>query len=1088
MSATIDKKLSSQVMRNYHHFSAGLALITDISEELKASRDTCTRGRKEMETVDKALTHSILATLQKQRSMARCRVVILRLHEVYALLRKENEINSLLKRDEFIQSVSIYKSCLKKLATSGLNKFTCLDALRARFLRTGELISNEVKARLLSLAKHFNPDAFRNLIQAMVNLGDYKVLSEYLRKFIQLAVEENASEAITPFLTREYISSLLSMQMSQGMAKAMMEASSDKSPEPLGNGIAPAGAGDSLESTSPSSSTSDLASPQSALNQLQSPSSLTSSHIASLPRKPFRDLTHHLDRSQFSLAFLTLAARMMDNLFAIQSMMVILGDVAREERKKGEATAATATPPTATLPITVPSVLTDSDDPTLESSEPVLTESESICQSLDHALSFLESSLPTFWHHVSSLVSEFMRGSTLSVTHISVEDFVRVLERGQQFVEIGERFARNGAPTDINGDSKDAPTLASPSSSDPPSLRAVLTLKSTDYIRNFLHESLSTLAHSFATDNFKAITIEPDFDVDRDLKEFRAITEWKKTTDEQHQQPPRTPDDDTQESANQLYEAFLQGSNPFARAVMEQKNADSQRAEEARLSAERAAQAEAARLAASIRPALRPPGSGPTRAAQLNIKIGRPNFALPTVGGMTGGVPTVQPRAIAQAQALAAAQAASSSSSLSTPATPSAPVVLPSGRGSFSSSAGGSLLSSVVDSPSVAPFLLDSSLTLTKIFGRYLALFRSFPTHSLAALDGWRDVIELFAYTIVMQFGMGQSGFLLAPSNTGSASAQAALAELRHSSASPTYLVDSYPTLRSLVCSVKSRVELGVFGGESDDCWARDFRQEDVVAAAATLAQLQAQIAEAANGGAASPTGALAAASQAQANAAAALLAQATPSASEKSKDSFFSKLKDKISSSSLSDRKVAISVDVPAISSSVGVVGSVTHAAQSLASISALHPLPQLVPLCDDVTRELDSPESMNGIVHRMNVYESLSFVFRVLDQHMSLVTQLLPDTPAAGRKVQQFQQYVASIAEELPPYIAGACAPILLPKEAFLAKLNQCRWDIKDLQTKYNAYVDTILNSSYTRHTCAYVPPIPRDLVRCIFSVPFI
>ena len=148
-----------------------MALITEISEELKQSRNQCSNGREQLQRVDEALTHAILKTLQKQRSMTRCKVVILRLHEVYDLLRRENEINALLQRDEFIKSVSIYKKCLKKLAQSGLNKFTCLDALRARFLRTAELISNQVKGRLLSLAKRFNPDAFRNLIQAMVNLG-----------------------------------------------------------------------------------------------------------------------------------------------------------------------------------------------------------------------------------------------------------------------------------------------------------------------------------------------------------------------------------------------------------------------------------------------------------------------------------------------------------------------------------------------------------------------------------------------------------------------------------------------------------------------------------------------------------------------------------------------------------------------------------------------------------------------------------------------------------------------------------------------------------------------------------------------------
>jgi predicted transcriptional regulator len=128
------------------------------------------------------------------------------------------------------------------------------------------------------------------------------------------------------------------------------------------------------------------------------------------------------------------------------------------------------------------------------------------------------------------------------------------------------------------------------------------------------------------------------------------------------------------------------------------------------------------------------------------------------------------------------------------------------------------------------------------------------------------------------------------------------------------------------------------------------------------------------------------------------------------------------------------------------------------------------LVTLAQKIVQDLDSSDALHGLVHRMHAIESLGFVFQLLEQYMDVIAQLLPATPATTKRVHQFRTYVDAIGRELQTYLYGCCAPILLPKEAFLSKLNQCRWDIKDLQTKYNAYVDTIMNSQ--SHKQAPVP----------------
>jgi len=205
VAATMDKKLTQQVSNNYPHFVSGMEMIQGVSKSLVSTRQLCVSGRAQLQTVGDQLGKAIMRTVQKQRRLARVRTVILGLMQVYSLLRAENEIHSLLGQGEFTRAVSAYKACLLQLAQSNLEKFTCLDALRARFLRTAEMIGSRVKERLLRLCQRADADATRNLLHAMVSLGDAQLLEQHLRRLLPQAAEDSAAEAVTPFLQREYL-------------------------------------------------------------------------------------------------------------------------------------------------------------------------------------------------------------------------------------------------------------------------------------------------------------------------------------------------------------------------------------------------------------------------------------------------------------------------------------------------------------------------------------------------------------------------------------------------------------------------------------------------------------------------------------------------------------------------------------------------------------------------------------------------------------------------------------------------------------------------------------------------------------------
>ena len=199
----IDKRLSQQVFANYNHFVDGLSLIGHIKDDLFETSLLCSDGRARLSAVSRELTVSILSTLQYSQRTARLTTVQMHLADIAQLLRKEKEILLLLKEGEFTSAVNVYKECLGRLAQSGMNKFTCLEDVRKRFLRSAESINARAKEQLAAQCKKFNLQQCGNVVDALISLGEVQVLSELLRKHYPVVVDEVSVNSVLPYLDHE---------------------------------------------------------------------------------------------------------------------------------------------------------------------------------------------------------------------------------------------------------------------------------------------------------------------------------------------------------------------------------------------------------------------------------------------------------------------------------------------------------------------------------------------------------------------------------------------------------------------------------------------------------------------------------------------------------------------------------------------------------------------------------------------------------------------------------------------------------------------------------------------------------------------
>jgi hypothetical protein len=113
------------------------------------------------------------------------------------------------------------------------------------------------------------------------------------------------------------------------------------------------------------------------------------------------------------------------------------------------------------------------------------------------------------------------------------------------------------------------------------------------------------------------------------------------------------------------------------------------------------------------------------------------------------------------------------------------------------------------------------------------------------------------------------------------------------------------------------------------------------------------------------------------------------------------------------------------------------------------------------NINVDLNDPGALFGLIERLIGAESLGFLVSILQANR---TRIISAHPTAI----DFLDTVVKVQDEFTRYMYRNVSPLVLPREAFQQKLNNCVWEIKDLQTKYNPYVDSVIQTLRASEIC--------------------
>lgn len=120
--------------------------------------------------------------------------------------------------------------------------------------------------------------------------------------------------------------------------------------------------------------------------------------------------------------------------------------------------------------------------------------------------------------------------------------------------------------------------------------------------------------------------------------------------------------------------------------------------------------------------------------------------------------------------------------------------------------------------------------------------------------------------------------------------------------------------------------------------------------------------------------------------------------------------------------------------------------------------PHPEMVKLQETI--DLNNRQNLYGTVERTVAAESVVFLSQLFDAMCA--ESLLPEQEQY--RVDELRVYAKQVSADFKSYIYRNLAPFVLPFDTVNSHLNTCKWDIKELQTDTNSYVDALLTALKT------------------------
>ena len=79
----------------------------------------------------------------------------------------------------------------------------CLDDLRKRYLRSAESINSRAKEQLQTMCRKFDLTQCSNVVESLISLGETKVLTDLLRKYFPVVIDDLSTSSLLPYLDHE---------------------------------------------------------------------------------------------------------------------------------------------------------------------------------------------------------------------------------------------------------------------------------------------------------------------------------------------------------------------------------------------------------------------------------------------------------------------------------------------------------------------------------------------------------------------------------------------------------------------------------------------------------------------------------------------------------------------------------------------------------------------------------------------------------------------------------------------------------------------------------------------------------------------
>ncbi|KAH9518838.1 Syndetin [Bulinus truncatus] len=105
----------------------------------------------------------------------------------------------------------------------------------------------------------------------------------------------------------------------------------------------------------------------------------------------------------------------------------------------------------------------------------------------------------------------------------------------------------------------------------------------------------------------------------------------------------------------------------------------------------------------------------------------------------------------------------------------------------------------------------------------------------------------------------------------------------------------------------------------------------------------------------------------------------------------------------------------------------------------------------------QLSDPNSLFGLAERVVATESLMFLAKQLDHLHPYLEELIPINKKTF--LSQFYSQTINMAGELRRPVYGVVSSLSVSYESVLQQMNTVRWDVKEIMSQHNTYIDSLL-----------------------------